>query len=88
MADETLSINFDDLTIGDLEVLEDVAGPTAMKELQSGEYSAKLLKAFVLIAKRKSDPSFTAEQASQIKLSVLNKINIEAPPPNDSAVSA
>lgn len=88
MAD-VLKVDPNDLTIGDLEDFEKMAGrsfTSATRADKSGnvELTASDLIALVTIVKRKDNPDFTQEDARNIKLSEL-KIGEDKPDPSDAA---
>lgn len=59
------------MTIAELELLEDLAGEPAsavMVALTTNRLSARGLRALVVVMKRREDPSFTADQASDLTL--------------------
>lgn len=74
----TVSLNFDEMTIDDLEILEEASGLTAAEMFQRvpGEdgqpvtriqqhLTARVLRAIVFIAKRREDPEYTMEDAGR-----------------------
>lgn len=66
-----INLNLNDLTLGDIETLEDIAGADALQALLSGNPGGKLLVALAFIAKRKDDPAFTLEQARSLPLTAF-----------------
>lgn len=66
---ETISFDANELTLGELEELEDITGRPVSSELGRGQPSAKTLTALVYIFKRRQDPAFTLEQARALKVS-------------------
>jgi hypothetical protein len=79
-ASETLKFNPDDITIGDLEDFEEITGRSmddvfafdAGGKPTKVDVDSKTMKALVFIIKRQSDPSFTLEQARDVKLGALD----------------
>lgn len=62
-----ISLDEDDLTLGELEILEEVVG-----QLDSENVSqAKMTVALTLVALRREDPSATVEDARAVKVSRL-----------------
>lgn len=78
---EKIEINTDDLTVGDLETLEEMldgqAFGEALKDLDN--MRAKTLTAFVFVVLRHDFPDVTVEDVRGIKLSVLNSDEDEEP---------
>lgn len=69
-----LDLNVDDLSLGDCMDVEEITGEPAFMTFasaQSGGMSAKAMAALVWVTKRKSDPTFTFEDAKAIKVSTL-----------------
>lgn len=65
-----LTINLDDLTLGDLADLEDVSG-VSLTGINLKTPPLKVVPALVWIQQRREDPKFTYEMARAIKLSEL-----------------
>ena len=76
-----MDININDLTLGDLEEIEDVAGKPA-SALFDGGMSAKTMQAVVYVLKRRGDPEFTIEDAKRIKVTEFGATDV---PPTDAA---
>lgn len=88
-----LSLNPEDLSIGDLEDFEEITGMQLQKALEAkpvlddegnqvkdekgrplreAQLSTKVLKALVFLTKRREDPTFTIEDARNVKVTELN----------------
>lgn len=83
MAD-VLKIDPDDLTIGDLEDFEDITGQSFDQAFQANgngtaHVSAKAIKAMVFLVKRRDDPSFTLDDARNVKIGALDIATKEDP---------
>ena len=61
-------LDVDQLTIGDIEDIEEICGKS-FEELDFERPSARLLKAIVYVNGRKTNPSFTLEDAREVRLS-------------------
>ena len=61
-------IDVNDLTLGEVEEIENLTGLTVGDFGDGTKMSAKLVTAFVYISKRRTDPDFTIEDARKIKL--------------------
>lgn len=86
-----LSIDFDTLTLDEIELLEDMAGvsiDTIGKRLTGDDApKAKLMKAMAFIAARRDDPDITVEEIGKLKLVDLTsglEVTANATPTNDS----
>ena len=87
MADETIKINLDELTIGDMRELKRILHERcgmgwrdAQRALAEGDPDA--VAAMTYIAKRKTDPTVTLEDIDALNLSVLTS------PPEDPTNAA
>lgn len=71
---ESVRLDVDDLTIGDLEDFEDVVGEPLMGFVgNTGKaMSAKVMKALVWITRRRDDEGFSLEDAAAVKVSALD----------------
>lgn len=76
----TLTVDLNDLTLGELADFEDAAGADAVDQLigasktgkgEQPRMSAKTMVALVWIMQRRTDPSFTLEQARAVKVTEL-----------------
>lgn len=70
---ESLRVDPDELTIGDLEDFEEAAGVAFEDAFVAGpdgnvKPSLKAIKAIVWVVKRQSDPGFTLDDARNVKL--------------------
>lgn len=64
-----MDINIDDLTLGDLEEVEKIAGVSVGELFADGKLPAKALKAIVWVMRRREDPTFSLEDAANVKVS-------------------
>jgi hypothetical protein len=67
-----VNFNIDDLDLGELCDLEDVAGADAVTGLGQGRLSAKGILAVVWIVNRRTDAAFTLEDARKVKVTSIN----------------
>ncbi len=89
---ETIEFDFDDLTLGDLEKLEDAAGRPAGQIIADYEEStegmrAKDLTALIYVIKSRVDPEYTLDDARSIKIIEFMQED-DAVPPDDAAPGA
>jgi hypothetical protein len=68
-----ITIDYDRITLGDMESLEEHVGPHVWEELRGGKPSAKTLVALVWIMRRRDDPTFTLEDARQVPVVALKE---------------
>jgi hypothetical protein len=73
MADETITFNLDELTLGELADLEDVLG-TSLKTINLSNPPVKLLVAMTWLITRRSNPKFTYEDARNVKISNVAEV--------------
>lgn len=73
MDDDTLVLDLDAMTLGELEAIEDIAGADAAKAMMSGQMSAKALIAVAYVVKRRTNPEFTLEDAKALKVMALKQ---------------
>lgn len=71
MDDETINVNLNDLTLGDLEDVEEAIGGEAMRHLMRGEPSIKAMRALAWVVKRQTDPGFSMDDAKKLRASVF-----------------
>lgn len=67
-----LSINPDDLTLEELEVLEETLGTGIDGAFADGKPKAKAMRVIIWLMKRREDPDFTLEDAGKLRLSDLD----------------
>lgn len=71
MADE-IAFDFDDLTIEEVETLEEITG-LAIDEIQAkGAFRGKTLRAIVYITNRRVNPEFTVEDAGKVTVKAVS----------------
>lgn len=78
MADETIVLNLDDMELGELEQIEEIAGPEASQLMMAGRMTAKALIAVAFVVKRRDNPDFTLEDARAIKVTALKQPDDDA----------
>ena len=70
MSDDVMSIDIDDLTIGEVIQIEEITG-MAMDAMQdSTAPKGRMLQAMAYISRKRTDPEFTLEDALNLKLQV------------------
>lgn len=79
MSTDKITIDVSDFTLGEIEEFEEIAG-VPMSSLSSQNTPARAMTALVLIAKRRTDPDFTIEQARLIRMGELEVVDGEADP--------
>lgn len=70
---ETIKLDPDELTLGDLDDFEETVGESFFDCIKPGVMpSTKALLALVWITERKSDPTYTLAQAREVKVGDLD----------------
>ena len=67
---ETISFDLSTMTLGEVEVFEDLTGVPFDEAFQPGKPKAKAMRALAVINKRRTDPDYTWEQAGELIMSV------------------
>lgn len=65
---EYLDINLDDLTIAEIETMEDVIGGPIDEAFKEGRPRGKALRALGYVIKRRTNPEFTLEDAGNLHI--------------------
>lgn len=73
MDDDTIVLDMDAMTLGELDEIEDVAGVEAVKSMMAGHMTAKALIAVAYVVRRRDDPDFTLEAAKALKVTALKQ---------------
>lgn len=71
---ENLVVNLDDLTLGEVEDVEDLTGlslAAISQHLSSGSPPMKVLRALIFVTLRRDHPDLAFEETRDIKLSAL-----------------
>ena len=63
------SFDFESLTLEEVEILENLTGESIDQAFANGKPKGKALKSFVWIMTKRTNPSFTMEEASKFTLS-------------------
>lgn len=73
MDDDTIELDLDRMTLGELDTIAEVAGTEAAKAMMAGEMSPKALIAVAYVVKRRDNPEFTIEDARALKVMALKQ---------------
>lgn len=73
MDDDTIVLDLDRMTLGELETIAEVAGADAARAMMAGEMSPKALIAVAYVVKRRDNPEFTIEDARALKVTALKQ---------------
>lgn len=73
MDDDTITLDLEAMTLGELEAIEEIAGADAVKAMMAGQMSAKALVAVAYVVKRRDHPEFTLEDAKALKVMALKQ---------------
>ena len=68
MTDDTLNLDINDLTIGEVVEIEDLTGLPLDALGQDDKPKGRMLQALAFISKRREDPDFTWEMAGELKI--------------------
>lgn len=81
---ETLNIDLNELTLGDLEDFETQSGVDFREAIKGGASNMplKALTCLVWLSKRKQDPNYTLEDARSIKIAQLQGLAVTETPAN------
>lgn len=66
-----MDIDMNELTAGDVEDIEEYAG-LSFTEMNESGFPGKGMTALIWVTQRRTDPSFTIEQARAVKVSKIN----------------
>jgi len=66
--DDVLNIDVSDLTIAEVVLIEDLTGMPLDAMGQSDKPKGRMLQALAFITKRREDPTYTFEQAGELKV--------------------
>lgn len=69
--DEVWEIDPNTLTLGELEEIEEISGRPVSLELGRGTPSIRTLIGIVYVMKRRSDPSYTLDDARALQISTV-----------------
>ena len=72
MTDDTLNLDINDLTIGEIVEIEALTGQPLDALGQPDKPKGLMLQALAFISKRRDDPSFTFEQAGALKINTTS----------------
>lgn len=67
--DEHLTFDFDDLTVDEIEAIEDALDAPLDLAFAPGQRKGKALRVMAWVIRRRTDPTFTLEQAGKLKIS-------------------
>lgn len=67
---ETFSVDLNDLTIAEIEQIEEIIDAPFDAAFAPGMKRGKVLRALAFVAKRREDPTFTVEQAGRLRIEV------------------
>ncbi len=81
-----LSVDVNDLTVGEIETIEDLIDASIDSIGEKGARKGRFLRAVAYVVKRREDPEFTWEDAANVRMSLPDaEGNAEAPEPNRAA---
>lgn len=69
---DVIRIDPDDLSLGEVESIEEILGQPFSQVFVNGGVSAKAAVALVYVVKRRDDPAFTLDDARSLKIGSLD----------------
>jgi hypothetical protein len=63
------SFDFESLTLGEVEIIENLTGESIDQAFGTGKPKGKALKSFIWVVMKRNNPKFTIEEASNYTLS-------------------
>ena len=79
---ELLSVDIDSLSIEEIETIEEIIDAPLDSLAKPGVRRGKMLRAMAVVIKRRTDPTFSIEDAGRLRISIKQK------PKDPSALSA
>jgi hypothetical protein len=79
----TQNFDFESLTLNEVEQIELITGSSIDQLMDAGSPKGKALKAIIFIVKKRTDPSFTLEQAGEVSMVEANSFFVSADDPKD-----
>jgi hypothetical protein len=76
---EYLSVEIDDLTVGEIDEIEEIIDASIDSVGQPGARKGKFLTAIAFVVKRREDPAFTLEDARNVKIRLDEKAKVAGP---------
>lgn len=73
MDDDAIVLDLPSMTLGELEVVEEIAGLDGVKSMMFGPMTPKALIAAAYVVKRRDHPDFTIEDARAVKVTALQQ---------------
>lgn len=68
-----LSIDLDDLTIDEVEIIEEILDQPFESAFAPGAKRGKAMRALAFVAMRRTDPEVTMDQVGQVKVTALTR---------------
>lgn len=72
-----LSVDLNDLTIEEVELIEDILDQPFESAFGPGQKRGKAMRALAFIAMRRDDPAVTMADVGQVKISALPRGNVD-----------
>lgn len=68
MADDVFEVDLESLKVREIEEIEEITGLPLSEMLGSGKPLGKSLRAIAYVVRKRTDPSFTLEQAGELTI--------------------
>jgi hypothetical protein len=69
--DEVLEFDVNELTLGEIETIEEIVGRDVLRDLARGTPGGKTLVAVVYVIKKRTDPDVTLDDVRGLKVNAL-----------------
>lgn len=73
MDDDSIVLDIGRMTLGELEVIEEIAGLEGVRSIFLGQMTPKALIATAYVVKRRDHPEFTVEDAKAMEVRALKQ---------------
>ena len=71
-AADVLTVDINDLTVEEVEIVEEVTGVAIDRAFDKDRPKGKLLRALAYISRRRTDPTFTLEDAGKLRVTAAS----------------
>lgn len=82
--DNVLKVNADDLTLGEIELIEEVSGSPIGWMGQENKPQGKIMVAIAYVMGLRENPDYTIDEARKMRIEVESEGNPPEPPATDS----
>jgi hypothetical protein len=79
----TQTFDFESLTLNEVEQIELITGSSIDQLMDAGQPKGRAMKAIIFIMKKRTDPSFTLEQAGSLSMTEANALFVGETDPKE-----